>query len=69
MWFVGMLVGAVIGGIGNGGGIVIGGVVGLILGGVIGNKLKQSQACARLVTAPGWASAAAICSSTHWLEF
>ena len=54
MWFVGMLVGAVIGGIGNGGGIVIGGVVGLILGGVIGNKLKQSQAAeARIATLEG----------------
>lgn len=43
MWFVGMLSGAVIGAIGNGGGIVIGGIVGTILGALVGGKLKQGR--------------------------
>ena len=41
MWFIGMIVGAVIGAIGNGGGVVIGGIVGIILGALVGGKLKQ----------------------------
>ena len=38
-----MLVGAVIGAIGNGAGVVIGGIVGIILGALVGNKLKQGR--------------------------
>ena len=51
MWFVGMLVGAVLGAIGDGGGIVIGGVVGIILGALVGSKMKQGRAAdARITT-------------------
>ena len=41
MWFVGLLVGAVIGSIGDGSGVVIGGIAGIILGAIIGSKLKR----------------------------
>ena len=44
MWFVGLLVGAVIGSIGDGSGVVIGGIAGIILGAIIGSKLKRDGA-------------------------
>ncbi len=45
MWFVGLLVGAVIGAIGGGGeSIIVGGIVGIILGALVGSQSKQSLA-------------------------